>query len=126
MGNCKSILIIEDDEAIRETLRFAVAMEGFQVLTASNGREGLEILSRQKAPCLILLDLMMPVMNGWEFVLELQKDMRLSSHPIVVVTAFAEKMQGITAHDVIRKPVDLDELFAVIEKYCEPVRRSEK
>jgi CheY-like chemotaxis protein len=71
-----------------------------------------------KEPCLILLDLMMPVMNGWEFVLELQKDMKLSMNPIVIVTAFAENAGGILAEDVIRKPVDLNQLFAVIHKYC--------
>jgi CheY-like chemotaxis protein len=117
-AKCQSILVVEDDESIRETLRFAIAMEGYSVATASQGREALNVLAKMKEPCLILLDLMMPVMNGWEFVLELQKDMTLSMNPIVIVTAFAENADGIIAEDVIKKPVDLNRLFAVIYKYC--------
>ncbi|MEO5970924.1 MAG: response regulator, partial [Bdellovibrionia bacterium] len=61
---CKCILIIEDEETIRDSLQFFLEFEGYQVYSASNGREGLDILSKLDLPCLILLDLMMPVMDG--------------------------------------------------------------
>lgn len=77
--NCRSILIIEDEKAIRETFRLALEMEGYQVNEASNGKEGLEALSTMPRPCVILLDLMMPVMNGWAFIRALEEIVPLST-----------------------------------------------
>jgi CheY-like chemotaxis protein len=115
---CKNILIVEDDAAIRETLRFVVELEGYKVFTASNGQEGLALLPQMETPCLILLDLMMPVMNGWEFIDALRKDMLLMSIPVVIVSAYGEQAKGLKAKDVIKKPVDLDVLFRTIKKWC--------
>lgn len=121
MRNCvdqSPVLIVEDDDAIRETLRVALTMEGYFVVTAANGREALDLLTKIKKPCLILLDLMMPVMNGWEFVMEFQKDMTFASVPIVLVTAYADRLNGILAQGVLRKPVDLNELFTLVRSCC--------
>jgi CheY-like chemotaxis protein len=63
------ILIIEDEPDLRETLKELFQLEGFKVLTASNGQEGLKALRESGKPCLIFLDLMMPIMSGWEFIL---------------------------------------------------------
>jgi CheY-like chemotaxis protein len=115
----RSILLVEDDREIRESLQDALELEGYEVLGASNGREALDTLSTRK-PCLILLDLMMPVMNGWEFAEAVQGNAELAGIPIVVVTAFGQELQRskIATQDVIPKPVDLDRLFRAVKCFC--------
>lgn len=116
--SCQSILIIEDDEGIRSTLRLMLELEGYTVLVAENGKEGLEILPRMQRPCLILLDLMMPVMNGWEFMQALEKDMILATIPVVIVTAYGSRGIETKAQGLIKKPVKLDELLSLVKRYC--------
>jgi len=118
MPQCKTILIVEDDQGIRETLKLILETEGFHVETAENGKVGIERLSKIETPCLILLDLMMPVMDGWSFVAAMKKDMMLAPIPIVIVTAFAEKAQSLKGYQVIKKPVDIDTLFNFVDTYC--------
>jgi len=85
------IVVIEDDEDLRETLRELLEMEGFQVSTACNGLEGLRLIERSSRPCLILLDLMMPVMDGWEFLDTLRQNAaQLAQAPVAVVSAAAD------------------------------------
>ena len=115
---CKNILIVEDDEDIRDAMQMALRSEGYEVFTAANGKEGLGILPRMARPCLILLDLMMPVMNGWEFSKALEKDMVLAGIPIVIVTAFEDQGGTIKSKGIIKKPVDLDALFRIVRKWC--------
>ena len=117
---CSTILIIEDDDSIRETLKLALELEGYDVKTAENGREGLKILLEMPKPCLILLDLMMPVMNGWDFAAALDEEIFLPPIPIVVVTAFGDKAKTLNqASSVIKKPVDLELLFKTVSHYCQ-------
>ena len=87
-----NIYVVEDDVDLRESIKELLEMEGFSVLTAGNGREGLNLIERDGEPCLILLDMMMPVMNGWEFLEALQRDRRtpLAQTQVAVVTAAAE------------------------------------
>lgn len=121
VSNCitsKNTLVIEDDPAIRETLKLVLEMEGYQVFTASNGKEGIELLRDIPKPCIILLDLMMPVMNGWEFVEAIEKDVILATIPVVVVSAFTDRTKTIKATDVIKKPVDLSALLKILQDYC--------
>lgn len=119
-GNrCKCVLIVEDDADIRETLRQLLEMEGYEVQVATNGKEGLEALKTIQRPCLILLDLMMPVMNGWEFLQARQDDIFLATIPVVVVSAIhvdQAKNPGVTGF--IKKPVDLEHLLTVVNQYC--------
>jgi CheY-like chemotaxis protein len=114
----KTILVVEDDEGIRETLRLVIELEGYQVVTAANGKIALEVLGKMSHPSLILLDLMMPEMNGWEFAEALQADQKLAHIPIAVVTAYSDKAKKIPAKAVIKKPVDMDQLFGVVREYC--------
>lgn len=114
----KSILIIEDEKAIQEVLKDAIELEGYNVSTADNGQEGLNILPRMPTPCLILLDLMMPVMNGWQFAEAISKDMVLATIPIVIVTAYGDRAGLIPSKGVLKKPVDLDTLLNVVKKWC--------
>jgi CheY-like chemotaxis protein len=116
---CRTILIVEDDAAIRTALQLALEMEGYSVKTASQGQEALELLPRMDTPCLILLDLMMPIMNGWEFARALRQDMVLAPIPVALVTAYSEEasqFQGAQA--LIKKPVDLELLYQVVRKFC--------
>jgi CheY-like chemotaxis protein len=114
----RNILLIEDEVDIRNILKDVLEWEGYCVYTASNGREGMEILPEIPAPCLILLDLMMPVMNGWEFADALETDRAYADIPIVTLSAFSDPEKRIRAAGSIKKPVDLDALFTLVRKHC--------
>ena len=116
----RNILLIEDDVDIRTVLKDALEWEGYQVYTASNGKEGMEILREMPVPGLILLDLMMPVMNGWEFANALGDDRAYADIPIVTLSAFSDPEKRIRATASIKKPVDFDVLFALVKKHCGP------
>lgn len=121
-GSNKRIFVIEDAIEIRVLLKRLLESEGYVVEGASNGQEALEILrSQRELPAVILLDLMMPVMDGYEFREVQKRDERLSSIPVVVMTADghidAKKMR-VDAPEGIRKPLSTNDLFEIIEKYC--------
>lgn len=118
MAKCKTILVVEDDEGIREALKLTLEFAGYAVETAENGKVGIERLATIETPCLILLDLMMPVMDGWAFAEAMKKDMMLAAIPIVVVTAFADKAQNVGSGRIIKKPVELDILLRLVKEYC--------
>lgn len=115
-----NILLIEDESDIRTILKDALEWEGYRVYTASNGKEGMEILRGMPAPSLILLDLMMPVMNGWEFANALQTDRASRNVPIVALSAFSDPEKEIRVEGFIKKPVDLDLLLALVREHCGP------
>ena len=118
MPSGKGILIVEDDEDIRAAMQMILEFEGHQVCSAANGKLALDFLQNVPSlPSLILLDLMMPVMNGWEFAAALRKEEKLLSIPIVVVSAFPDKVESIQAKAVIKKPVDLAQLRNAVKNY---------
>jgi len=113
----RRILIIEDDVSIQKTLKLALELEGFEVRCASNGKEALDMLASKPLPQLILLDLMMPIMDGWEFTATLREDARLAKIPVVVITAFADRAQTLKPlTGILIKPIDLDMLFDTIHR----------
>ena len=118
-----NIVVIEDDTDLRETMKELLEMEGFSVLAAENGREGMKLIERNGTPCLILLDLMMPVMNGWEFLEAMQRDQQtlLTQTRVAVVTAAAEmtKLQQKYGCSLLRKPVNVASLFALAHAACD-------
>ena len=114
----RNILLIEDDVDIRAIIKDALEWEGYHVYTASNGKEGMEILPEMPAPGLILLDLMMPVMNGWEFAEALETDRAYADIPIVTLSAFSDPERRIRVKGSIKKPVDFDVLLALVKKHC--------
>lgn len=119
MQACKNILIVEDDDAIRESLQIALELEGYRVTTAANGKEGLQALPGMASPCLILLDLMMPVMDGWAFAEALRENDKLASIPVIVVSAFADQAEPVRqARGVLKKPVALEQLLQTVRQYC--------
>jgi CheY-like chemotaxis protein len=116
-GEAPTVLVVDDDEAIREVIAEVLRDEGYGVVTASNGLEALEALGRIAHPGLVLLDLMMPVMSGWEFLEHVRESDELRSVPIVVISAMSAP--GVSAH--LRKPVDLERLLGTVEHF---VRRT--
>ena len=118
-----NIYVIEDDVDLRETMKELLETEGFSVLTAGNGQEGLNLIERDGQPCLILLDMMMPVMNGWEFLDTLQRDRRgpLAQTQVAVVTAAAEmpELQQQYGCVILKKPVNIERLFALAHAACD-------
>jgi len=116
-----SVMIVEDDRDTREMLGRFLELEGFEVRTAANGQLALEALQEDLTPCVILLDLMMPVMNGWQFREVQARDPRFSSIPVVVVTAAGPRgdIPEISADGWLSKPVDFDRLLATIGSLCQ-------
>ena len=119
----RSILIVEDDLDLREALSEVLRDEGYTVAMAADGREALDHLRRRQShPSLILLDLTMPVMNGWQFRAEQRQDPDLSGIPVVVLSAgdrLAEQMAPLGITDYVRKPIELSRLLRLIERYCQ-------
>jgi CheY-like chemotaxis protein len=115
-----SILVVEDDPDTREMLERFLQLEGFDVRTAANGQLALQALQADSALCVILLDLMMPVMNGWQFRQAQAQDPKLSRIPVVVVTAAGSRddIPAIEADGWLSKPVDFDRLLATIAPLC--------
>jgi CheY-like chemotaxis protein len=111
----RRVLLVEDDDDIREVLRGALVDEGYDVLVATDGGEALTLLGRQTHRCVVLLDLLMPLMNGWQFRAAQKRHPRLASHPVIVMTA--GKVDRVPDVDVVmRKPPKLDVLIAEIER----------
>jgi CheY-like chemotaxis protein len=119
MSAGRTILVVEDDFDIREALIQILDAEGYPVAGASNGQEALQYLRANEHPRLILLDLMMPIMDGWQFRVEQQRDPTLSSIPVVVISADAsvqQKAASIDAAGFLKKPIDLDILLDTIRR----------
>jgi len=110
-----TVLIVDDNADAVEALAQILEYEGFDVVTASDGREALNYLRTSPRPDVILLDLMMPVMDGWQVRRELAKSPMLANMPVVVMTALAEGAQ-IDADSIIAKPIDLKRLLRVIDE----------
>lgn len=119
MGKNDPILIVDDDAAIREAMVDFLELEGFSLRVAKNGREALDLLRDGLRPRLILLDLMMPVMTGWDFARELVADPALPRLPICVMTA-ARTSKPVAGEvvAVIPKPLPLERLLEVIRRYA--------
>lgn len=110
------LLIVEDDQDIRDNLRDILEMEGYSILEAAHGRAALDLMERLRAegrplPAVILLDLNMPVMSGRELLATVRRDHpELAAIPVVIMTALPDAMELGTAA-FLRKPIDLDELL---------------
>lgn len=120
--NTKTIMVIEDNDFIRVAVQQIIEDEGYRTEVATNGREALELLERQiQLPALILLDLNMPIMDGWHFRSLQKENLRLQSIPVVVFTAdgnASEKAEKIKAQGWLRKPIEVDDLLKILHKYC--------
>ena len=116
MSHFASVLVVEDDRDIRDAVSGMLEAEGYTVLTAENGEEALRVLAKGQ-PCVVLLDLMMPVMNGWDFMKAVKSDKRLDDMPVVVVSAYSERpAEGVRR--VLKKPLDVAKLLDAVAEYC--------
>jgi CheY-like chemotaxis protein len=115
------VLVIEDDADTRELERYALTCGGHDVLLAANGSEGLRALERQR-PCVILLDLMMPVMDGLTFLAERRRRGICADVPVVCVSAAGEDVTAqalrLGARECLAKPTDFDHLCTKVTQYC--------
>jgi len=114
------ILIVEDDPDLREMMAQLLALEGFAASAVANGREALEYLGQGAPPDLILLDLMMPVMDGWEFCRRQSTDPSMAALPVIVLSALDQSRAGdIGAVEFLKKPLDFDRLLTLVRRHCQ-------
>ena len=116
------ILLVEDDRDIRESMALLLEDEGYSVAQAENGREALRILEGASSPpCVIALDLFMPVMDGRAFLRALLADSRFASIAVILTTAAApaarKDLEGQTAA-ILPKPIDVEEFLRLVAKHC--------
>lgn len=113
----KSLLVVEDDPNIRESIKDIASLDGFEVLQAGNGKEALELIEQiEVLPGLILLDLMMPVMDGYRFLSEFAKSPKFGIPVVVVSAAKKENLNNVI--EFIEKPANARQILNIIKKYC--------
>ena len=121
MADCQaSVLIVDDDVDARESLCALLETEGYSVRAAGDGEEALRIL-RASGACIVVLDIFMPVMNGFEFLTEKARDPGLAELPVVVLSADVTAVRRAQREGVLvalTKPVDHERLLQVIREYC--------
>ena len=113
-----AVLIVEDDEDIRADLTAILQVKGYSVDQAANGREALARLRDAAMPCVVLLDLMMPVMNGWELRAAMKTDPRLAELPVIVMSGAGREEQRLDADAVLYKPFELARLLELVGRFC--------
>ena len=111
------VLLVEDDPCIREALSDVLLDEGYHVTTAQHGRAALDLLQAGCRPQVILLDLMMPVMDGLHFMQHKALEQALCVLPVIVLSAVRDNLPA-GAHSLLAKPVDLSALFDAMGPYC--------
>lgn len=115
------VLIVDDDDGLRAVIELVLEAEGYGVVSAMDGAQALGWLRRGVRPCLILLDLMMPGMNGWEFREAQRQDPALAEIPVVVLSGdgnLIEKAADLSVHGLLKKPVEIDVLIDTVARFC--------
>ena len=117
-----SVCVVDDDADIREALSDVLSLEGYDVISAGDGESALGLLRKRRSDCrLILLDLMMPEMNGWEFRRQQLQDPSIAEIPVLLLTGAgtaAKSIDELHVAGTIEKPVELDTLLAEVAHYC--------
>jgi CheY-like chemotaxis protein len=120
MNGSQAIRVVDDDADIRSTVADILGDAGYSVTAAANGRDALELLKRSPAPALILLDLMMPELDGWGFMAALQDELpQLAAIPVVIFSAHGDAGVAASSLEVVgfvKKPIRLAELLAAVER----------
>jgi len=124
-GDGNRVLVVDDDENAREMMRRLLAKEGFDVVTAANGEEGLE-LARRLGPSVITLDVLMPKLDGWDVLKALKADSALADIPVIMVTIVDESGRGYSlgAADYLTKPVNRERMKLLLDKYRSRTREA--
>jgi len=117
------VLLVEDESLLRESLAELIRRAGFEVVVATDGQEALDHLHRGLQPRLILLDLVMPRMSGWQFREQQLRDPALAGIPLVVITGIGDaavKARRLGAEHGLEKPLDIDTVLGLVRRYCGP------
>ena len=120
MNTGPELLIVDDDRELLDALAETLEDLGFAVAKAANGREALDRLHSAKLPAAVLLDLNMPVMNGWQFCAAKKAEADLQAVPVIVLSAAAKKDPAspyfLDVEEIVSKPIEMDELLGAIER----------
>lgn len=122
MSNGSTVLVVDDDKDVCDLISAALTGKGYKTVVTGNGREALDYLkSPAPRPKLILLDLMMPEMNGWEFRKVQQADPSLANIPVAIITgrSLDGEARDLGAVDVLYKPSRIEKLTAVVSRFCD-------
>jgi CheY-like chemotaxis protein len=117
-GKTLKILVVDDDEAILDSLRDLLESEGYGVDVAHDGREALDKLAQMEPPQLILLDLKMPVMDGWQFLSERSADAALPRVPVVLLSGLPFIPNALGVSDFLSKPINPSRLLDCVRRFC--------
>jgi CheY-like chemotaxis protein len=126
-----SVLVVEDNDDIRDAIGELLEHEGYEIALAEDGEHALELLAQLPRPCLLLVDLIMPRMDGWQLLNVLSRDDRLATIPVVVMSAAANPTT-LATHPTLKKPIDLEILLRIVRDHCcgdgnsEPPRRRDE
>ena len=121
-----SVLVLEDDRDVSQTICELIDDQGYRAICVGNGREALAVLEHER-PCLMLVDVFMPVMNGIEFLRTVKARPALADIPRVIMTAANDHMIGVKEDvSVLYKPVDFEALKRILEKYCQPAPKTQQ
>ena len=116
------VLIVEDDADLREMMAQLLTLEGYAAAAVANGSEALQYLHVHEGaeqPHVILLDLMMPVMDGWEFRHRMKLEPELATLPVIVLSALdPSRARDVDAAAFLKKPLDFDRLLALVRQHC--------
>ena len=113
------VLVVDDDDDIRDSIGSLLELEGHQVVCAANGRDALEAIRDRGRPCLILLDLMMPVMDGAEFRTRQLADPTMADIPVVLITAAGPHVaKAVPSNRVLPKPLWIEGVLEVVAEFC--------
>ncbi len=114
MDEGSPVLVVDDDPDIRDTLRDVIEAEGYPVVCAADGVEALQAIARGPRPSLVVLDLMMPRLSGWDVLAAIRADRALADLPVAVISAAGCRAAPPGATWFLQKPIDLDTLLAVV------------
>ena len=113
-----TVMVVEDEEDLREMMREALELNGYQVVAVEDGQQALDAFEHLEHVCLVLLDLVMPGMNGWDFFAKMRERPELSNIPVIVHSSAPDRApEGVTS--VLRKPLELEKLLAIVGQYCQ-------
>ena len=113
-----TVLVVEDEEDLREMMREALELKGYRVVTAEEGQDALNKIDGIEKLCLVLLDLLMPGMNGWDFFAKMRERPELAQVPVIVHSSASNRAPaGVTR--VLQKPILFDRLISVVGEYCD-------
>jgi two-component system, chemotaxis family, chemotaxis protein CheY len=121
----RQILVVEDDKSLRKLLADILEGEGYEVSEAGNGKEAMSVLrATERPPDLIVLDLMLPKMNGWDFRAALSEDDGLSDIPLLVVSGIGPDIVSIAADGHLHKPLDLNSFLSTVQRLVDARQQS--